>query len=136
MTHDEYGKSILLKAGNSFVKIYGPTLEVDYKHGRTARIDGTYKGIIAIEIESRVPKQIRGALIDLICHDYPKKLLVILPVHQPNPETTANQCKYILEHFLPKDSFLVVVLKGYGNNPQFEHDVRVVKDALHQLEAS
>ncbi len=111
-------------------------MEVDYKYGRAARIDGTYKGIIAIEIESRVPKQIRGALMDLICHDYPKKLLVILPAYQSNPKTTADQCNYILERFISKDSFRVVVLKGNGKTQQFEHDIRVIKDALHQLETS
>jgi hypothetical protein len=41
----------------------------------SARIDGTVAGMVAVEIKSRVPKQVRGALLDLIMHSFTKKLL-------------------------------------------------------------
>jgi hypothetical protein len=51
---------------------WGPSVEVDYESGRPARIDVTAKGQVAMEIESRVAKQVRSALLDLICHRYSK----------------------------------------------------------------
>ena len=44
---------------------YGPTLEIDYGAGQAARIDGTVGDSIAVELESRVSKQVRGAVMDL-----------------------------------------------------------------------
>jgi hypothetical protein len=80
-----------------------------------------------------VSEQVRGALLDLICHPYPKKLLVLLPVHMSNPEITAEQCPNILSWFCPVGSFRVVVLKGSGSNPQFPEDAAVVVAVLADL---
>jgi hypothetical protein len=68
--HDEYGKRVLCTAAPQAL-IYGPTVAVDYGAGQGARIDGTV-GDIAVGIESRVAKQVRGAVLDLICHPFPK----------------------------------------------------------------
>jgi len=90
--HDEYGKRVLHEATEGRVVLYGRPIEINYGAGLPARIDAAI-GDIAVEIESRVSKQVRGALLDLICHPYSKKLLVLLPVHMSNPMITAVQCK-------------------------------------------
>ena len=51
-------KVFMIKAGALvFVDKFGPG-------AGTARVDGTVAGRVAVEIESRVPKQLRGALLD------------------------------------------------------------------------
>jgi hypothetical protein len=102
--HDEYGKRVLQQATEGIAVHYGKPVEIDYGAGQPARIDATV-GDIAVEIESRVSKQVRGALLDLICHSHPKKLLVLLPVHMSNPEITAEQCRNIMNRFCRKTPF-------------------------------
>jgi hypothetical protein len=129
--HDEYGKRVLRAATNR-AALYGPTVEINYGAGQPARIDATV-GDIAVEIESRVSKQVRGAVLDLICHPHPKKLLVLLPVHMGNPGVTAEQCRNILKRFCPGDSYRVLVLKGSGSDPQLTEDMATVAAALAEL---
>jgi hypothetical protein len=88
---------------------------------------------IAVEIEARVAKQVRGAVLDLICHAYPQKLLVLLSVHALNPALTAEQCRFILKRFVDPDNFRVVVLSGTGVNPLLERDAELVREALSEL---
>lgn len=84
---------------------------------------------VAVEIESRVSKQVRGALLDLVCHPYPKKLLLLLPVHMNAPLCCA-QCHSILARFVDPCEFRVVILEGSGENEAFEQDVALVREAL------
>jgi len=131
-SHDEYGKQLLHRATDGAAQHYGPSVEVDYGAGLPARIDGAV-GDIAIEVESRTSKQVRGAVLDLICHPGPKKLLLLLPVHMQNPEVTARQCKNALSRFIPKTDFRVVLLSGTGDVPALEKDTFVVQSALRDL---
>ena len=131
--HDEYGKRILLEATAGAVDQYGPGVEIDYGTEFPARIDGAVGGSIAIEIESRTGKQVRGAVLDLICHSYPKKLLVLLPVHMSNPVVIAEQCRNILAKFHSAEDFRVIVLDGHGHDPKPRRDVRAVVQALRAL---
>jgi hypothetical protein len=129
--HDEYGKRVL-QAATRRSALYGPTVEVHYGAGQPARIDATVDDI-AVEIESRVSKQVRGAVLDLICHPHPKKLLLLLPVHMGNPGVTAEQCRNILKRFCPEDSYRVLVLKGSGDDPQLAEDTAIVAAGLAEL---
>ena len=96
--HDKYGKKLLREiVGFRFID-KGRLVEVDYGGGITSRIDGVIDDC-AIEIESRVAKQVRGALLDLLEHPYPKKLLILIPKHMNNPEATAKHCEYILNKY-------------------------------------
>ena len=131
--HDYYGKEVLRAAAGPAYTDKGPSLKIDYGAGRPARIDGTVGRSIAVEIESRVSKQVRGAVLDLICHKYPKKLLVLLPVHMSSPEITASQCNNILRRFLKPSDFRVIVLSGSGNMPCLEDDATIVRRALRDL---
>jgi hypothetical protein len=129
--HDEYGKRVL-SAATSRAALYGPTVEINYGAGLPARIDATV-GDIAVEIESRVSKQVRGAVLDLICHPHPKKLLVLLPVHMSNASVTAEQCRNILKRFCPQESYRVLLLKGSGDDQQLTEDTATVAAALAEL---
>ena len=97
------------------------------------QIDGVVDGVIAVEVESRVAKQIRGAVLDLICHSCAKKLLIILPVHASNPTVTAAQCRNILVRFVSDDNFRVVVAEGSGDNERLAEDAILIRVALQEL---
>lgn len=131
--HDRYGKQVLAKAARSSYTSTGSSIEIDFGVGMPARIDGTVGNSIAVEVESRTSKQVRGAVLDLLCHQYPKKLLVILPVHMQNPKITAQQCERILGRFIEASTFRVIVLEGSGFEPKIETDAALVLRALQEL---
>lgn len=131
--HDDYGKKVLREASRNAFTDWGSSVEIDYGTGRPARIDGTIGAKIAVEVESRVFKQIRGVLLDLIFHRYPKKLLIILPVHMSDPEVTKVQCENILSRFLKASDFQVVLLRDSGDFLSLESDKQLVRTALRDL---
>lgn len=131
--HDQYGKEVLRAAAGTAYRDSGQSTYIDYAAGQPARIDGTVGTSIAVEIESRVSKQIRGAVLDLICHGYPKKLLVLLPVHMSDAEVAARQCRHIMGRFLQAADFRVVVLEGSGGARTVDADAQRVAVALREL---
>jgi len=132
-SHDLYGKAVLREAAGSAFRDSGSTVSVSYGTIGGATIDGVVGNSIAVEIESRVSKQVRGAVLDLICHNYPKKLLVLLPVHMSNPALCADQCRNILGRFVQSQNFRVVVLTGSGTFDARQADLQLVSTALAQL---
>ena len=134
MAHDAYGKKILRQATSDAVELLGPAVQIDYGTSHPARIDGAV-GDVAIELEARVGKQVRGAVLDLICHPLPKKLLVIMPVEHVG-KAVPEQCKNVLARFVRKGHFQVVVLKGHGHDEKPREDVEIVADALSELAAA
>jgi hypothetical protein len=76
---------------------------------------------------------VQGAILDLICHPFRKKLLGILPAYMHNPNTTARQCYNILSRFCSHSDFDVVVLRGTGKNPDEESDVAIVAEVIAKL---
>jgi hypothetical protein len=132
--HDAYGKQVMRAAVDDGYRDWGDSVCVDYAAGQPARIDRTVGISVAVEIESRVSKQVRGAVLDLICHPYPRKLLVLLPVQMSDVEIAASQCRHIMARFLNPADFRVVALEGSGHNVDaFDADVRCVKAALQEL---
>jgi len=111
----------------------GASTIVEYEAGGSARIDGTVHSSVAVEIESRTGKQVRGALVDLIFHSYRKKLLVLIPMHMHNVETVADQCRSVLKRFVAAGDFRVVVLAGTGHDPKLVKDEAVIRAALREL---
>jgi len=132
--HDTYGKLVMRQATGSAFQEYGEVVSVPYGARGGATIDGVVDDTVAVEIESRVSKQVRGAVLDLICHPYPQKLLVLLPVHMSNPTLCAVQCENILARFVKPHLFRVVVLSGSGANNMIESDVKLVQAALSELQ--
>ena len=96
LIHEDYGKRVLARATNREVQFTGPSVHVDYGTKHPARIDATV-GDIAVEMESRTAKQIRGAVVDLLLHPYRKKLLMIVPVHMQDQHVAAEQCRSIFQ---------------------------------------
>jgi hypothetical protein len=129
--HDAYGRIVLREAaGNSF-RSHGPDVEIDYGSRAPARIDGAV-GSIAVEVESRTGKQVRGAVLDLLCHRYRKRLLLVLPVHM-KADVVAVQCKNIFRRFIDTADFRVLVLSGSGTRSMISEDALLVRQALQEL---
>ncbi len=133
-SHGSYGKLIMRKAaGNAFLDS-GASCTINFGAGAAgARIDGVVGNRIAVEIESRTPKQIRGAVLDLIFHPYPCKLLLIIAGHQNDARQAANQCKHIMRERVADENFRVVLLSGNGREHRETEDVALVRDALEEL---
>lgn len=132
--HDAYGKLVMRQAAGEAFREYGDAVTVPYGARGGATIDGVVGDSVAVEIESRVSKQVRGAVLDLICHPYPKKLLVLLPVHMSNPALCSAQCENILARFVKPQDFRIVVLSGSGANDATDGDVKLIQAALSELQ--
>jgi hypothetical protein len=129
--HDKYGKKVFRKAfGSDFNSSPAP-----YSFGKdagTVRIDGTVRNQIAVEIESRASKQVRGALVDIAFHRLPLKLVAIIPAY--GNRLTPKQCHVVLERICkPSDKFEVVKLNGNGRKPDLERDATIVSQAVKRL---
>jgi hypothetical protein len=127
---DRFGKDLLkLAAGPLFLED-GPSVSFSFGPGAgSARIGGTGANLVAVEVESRAPKQVRGALVDLVCHPLPKKLLPILPVYAGHATTATKQAEATLGRFSEFGSFRVVC--ATGANP--EEIVESIRTALREL---
>jgi hypothetical protein len=131
--HDQYGKRVLREAAGAAFDEHGESRRVWYGAGRGAELDGTVGGTIAVEVESRTTKQVRGAILDLICHPLPDKLLLLVPAWIGSPAVARTQCETILRRFLEPTRVRVVVLEGTGHHPCFSADAALVRGALAEL---
>ncbi len=135
--HDSYGKNVLkLAFPNDFDESpKGIHFDPEKKDAGTARIDGLIGDDIAVEIESRVSKQVRGALVDLAFHPRKKKLLVLIREH--NDQRTAPQSRIILKRLCEakKDRFKVIEIDGSGKNRDYylRSDAKKIRDAVAEL---
>jgi hypothetical protein len=132
-SHDAYGKLVMKNAAGNAFSDGGSACTIRFGDDAAgARIDGVVGDSIAVEIESRTPKQIRGAVLDLIFHPYPRKLLLIIAGHQNDARQAANQCRYILREEIGDENFQVVLLAGNGRKAE-QIDVTLVREALQKL---
>ncbi len=132
-SHDDYGKNVLRVAAGGAFTDRGKDVKVDYGAGRPARIDGTVAGNIAVEIESRTSKQVRGAVLGLIFHPFPKKLLVLIPMYMADCDVCGDQCRVALARFVKGEDFRVVVLSGTGADSVQDADAEIVRATLLEL---
>ena len=128
--HDAYGKLILGRAAGRGYKYDGASTTTSYGDS-CAHIDGVVGSFIAVEIESRTGKQVRGAVLDLILHAFPKKLLILVPMYIGSHQV--EECQFILKRFLDPNDFRVVLLSGTGDDPDEESDIPRVQTALQAL---
>jgi len=134
LIHEAYGKAIMREAAGAAFLDGGAVCSVRFGDDAAGgRIDGVVGNGIAVEVESRTPKQIRGAVLDLLFHPYPCKLLLIIAGHQNNAPQAANQCRYILATWVPPEDFQVVLLSGNGRDRRVAADVALVQQALQAL---
>jgi len=137
-SHDRYVKGLLRRLFGSQYKIDKYYTYVKYAEG-SAQIDGVIVFSdceIAVEIESRTAKQVRGALLDLFFHRARKKLLIIVPEYMYDPQALKKDAEYILSELKkirPDINFKVVILKGSGNDPKHEEDSVILKKAVEEL---
>jgi len=138
--HDNYGKELLKKVAGCQFKSKGKSVKVCYSGYVSASIDGVINNCCAIEIESRVDKQVRGALLDLLEHPLSKKLLILIPAHMRDPQATAKHCEYILGKYTKnlekkgqKITTKVILLDGTGKNRKESTDKEKIKKALMEL---
>ena len=81
-------------------------------------------------------KQVRGAVLDLIGHPFPKKRLVLLDAHAYDIKTLSFQCANPLgrfEHRVPAGNYRIVIMKGNGGSHRNDDDVAIVRAALEEL---
>jgi hypothetical protein len=128
--HDNYGKAVLEHATESACRSSGPSVITSYGSS-SARIDGTVGSNIAVEIESRTGKQVRGAILDLILHAFPKKLMILIPKYIGKHQV--QECEFILRHYIEPQNFRVVLLNGSGHDSCLEADTQKVRSALQEL---
>ena len=128
--HDNYGKSVLVSATRGACRSSGQCVSTSYGTS-CARIDGAVGSTVAVEIESRTGKQVRGAILDLILHAYPKKLLILIPKYIGKHQV--QECEFILKRFVDRNNFRVVLLDGSGHDPHLESDGLKVRTALLEL---
>jgi excisionase family DNA binding protein len=130
--HDGYGKSILRQVVGS--PCYAARHPFPPEIGGGIDIDAVVEPDIAVEIDSRTPKQVRGAVFDLLCHSKPKKLLILQP---PRCNLLCiAQCRHLLEKYcqiLGSGPSEVVLLRGHGGDHQDAIDVQLVREALARL---
>ncbi|MGC8486052.1 MAG: hypothetical protein ACP5O6_10565 [Candidatus Baltobacteraceae bacterium] len=133
--HDAYGKAVLKRAAGAHFDGSKEARRVNYGGAQNTGgfIDGTAMGVVAIEVESRTSKQVRGAVLDLICHRFEKKLLVLLDVHAHNTKILADQCANAFKRFVSAEDFRVVILSGNGQTPSEDHDAAIVRTAIEEL---
>ena len=121
---DGFAKQILRDVfGNDYRSAEGAIVDYGPNAARGV-IDGTISGQIAVEVESRNNKQIRGALMDLICHAFERKLLIVIPANVPNPSQTMAMCRAILGRFVSADRYRVVVMQPSGRIEEFIEAIR------------
>ncbi len=136
--HDYYVKNLL-----KYILGSNYRTERDYTYVKYAECSAQIDGVItfpedeiAVEIESRTAKQVRGALLDLFFHRAKKKLLIIVPEHMHNPQALKKDAEYVLNtlrKIRPDVKFKVVILRGSGNNPKRDEDLRILIDAIAEL---
>ncbi|HEY2932086.1 MAG TPA: hypothetical protein VGK99_10085 [Acidobacteriota bacterium] len=73
---------------------------------------------VAVGIEARSERQIRGALVDLFLHTAPKKLLIVVPKECNIPRVDYH-CTYVWKRLndTGKDNFRVVLISGDVSKP-------------------
>jgi len=86
-SHDKYGKDVLRAAAGKAFLDRGASVKVDFGTGHPARIDGTVSGTIAVEVESRTSKQVRGAVPGPPASFVPQK------ASRPRPHAHVGLCR-------------------------------------------
>jgi hypothetical protein len=99
--------------------------------------DSNGSALCAVEIETRVFKQMRGALLDLALHSAPKKLFVFM-MAQPQLGTSEERALRHIETTWDliggsRGEFQAVVLSGTGEFPNEPVDKARIANALSKL---
>ncbi len=141
--HDNYGKRLFRNLLGERWDDSSPERSVD-EAGVRADLDGvirseTTKAIqCAVEIEAKIYKQIRGAILDLALHFAPKKLLVIILAQSQlgtNRERIQKHFQYVWEQGVGcgHGQFELVCFEGNGDNPMDDKDMEIIALTLKKM---
>jgi hypothetical protein len=142
-THDEYGKALFACILGRRWITSGNLRSVEMA-GVRANLDGVILSEdlahveCAVEIEAKIYKQIRGAILDLAWHSAPRKLLVVI-LAQPqlgNEEKVRAHLMFVWQKLTRGDNapFELVVLPTSGKNPVEGADRLLLTYALKKLD--
>jgi hypothetical protein len=97
---DVYGKDVMRGAVGSAFQDRGAAVLVSHRVVPTTQaygviVDKNGNGLVAVEIESRTAKQVRGALAEPRWHPAPHKVMVLIPMYMHDVRGTAAQCRQI-----------------------------------------
>lgn len=82
---------------------------------------------------TRIPNEARDALMDLVLHPLPKKLLLLVPARMKSPGDAVILWEAVLARLCRTGSYRVVLLAGSYSSDHFTENVRRVSDALKAL---
>lgn len=139
--HDDYGKELLRESlgtrwdahsSQRSIELAGVRADLD---GVIISKDGTHVEC-AVEIEARVYKQIRGAIVDLALHPAPSKLLIVMlaqPQVGKDEDKMISHIKHVWTRIHGMGEFSVVCLKGTGTSSRKQEDRKLIVDAIRTL---
>jgi len=140
--HDDYGKQLMSRLLGSRWSSCDSRRSID-EGGVRADLDGIISARdnsnveCAVEIEARVYKQIRGAMVDLALHPAPKKLLVVIKAQPQLGDATRieKHCRHIWQEIAGSNrgQFFMTVLKGTGNDPRQQVDLELLSETLRNM---
>lgn len=143
-SHDRYGKELLASILGGRWRSRLDDERSFSMGGVRADLDGIIRSAdmgtveCAVEIEARVYKQIRGAILDLAWHPAPRKLLVIIRAQEQlgSEDKVRAHCSYVWKRLAGDDRspFRLVLLKGTGSIPCHDEDRASLITALTELE--
>lgn len=131
----DYGREVLAIATGNTASHDSDAGRIDYGAGWQVELAGVV-GDVVVEFEHRDGKPVRGAVLDLICHPCPRKLLVLIPANIGKIDVAAAQCRNIFARFCSPGSFQVVVFTGTAAKPEIETDAAILAPALQGLAAA
>ena len=131
--HNQYVRKLLIEILEDKFVFKGKDIQVKFV-GFTARIDGIIRNQCAIEVESRTPKQVKGALVDLLFHPLDKKLLILVPTKELNPIYVSPMIKQILNTYKSVNARIeIAVLCGNGNDDRADMDKKIIIKTLKSM---
>ena len=132
--HDAYGKAVLRSVASRLgMSVQDTSTHHPITQNVSCSIDAVLSRKIAVEVESRTPKQVRGAILDLFWHPAPYKLMILLPAYIGNPDNTAEMCNELARRLYPDVPFRCVVLRGKGDDPHLDHDAALVAKVVEEF---
>ncbi|HEY2932087.1 MAG TPA: hypothetical protein VGK99_10090 [Acidobacteriota bacterium] len=89
---------------------------------------------VAVDIEARTEKQIRGAMVDLLFHPAPNKLLIIMPNKNFRVMNVERHCAHVWKQLATdtRDNFRTVIMAGDVSDPDPD-DRQTISRSLAEL---
>ena len=113
--YQRYAEEVLVAA---FAERWDRNSDTVFSFGKdagTGEVDGTIDGKVAVEIGVGSPKQIRAAVLDLMFHPFPMKMLILVDTPEHETGRSVRQAGAILAQ--ASKPGVVVRLTGTPSTP-------------------